>query len=71
MVDGVQLAATDINSLDLSNVERVEVVQGAASASLYGAQGANGAIQIFTKKGKHGPAAITYSTSYSASFLHQ
>lgn len=66
MLDGIQVSATDINSLDLSNVERVEVVQGAASASLYGAQGANGVIQIFTKRGKRGPAAINYSTSYSA-----
>lgn len=52
MVDGVQVASTDINSLDLSNVDRVEVVQGAASASIYGAQGANGVIQVFTKKVK-------------------
>ena len=66
MVDGLQVPATDINSLDLSNIERVEVVQGAASASLYGAQGANGVIQIFTKKGKKGAAAITYSSSYAS-----
>ena len=66
MVDGIQVSATDINSLDLTNVDRVEVVQGAASASLYGAQGANGAIQIFTKKGKKGNAAINYSTSYAS-----
>src|SRR3984957_6716063 len=63
MVDGLQVSGTDINSLDLSNIERVEVVQGAASASLYGAQGANGAIQIFTKKGKRGQIAINYSGS--------
>ncbi|MFT4032403.1 MAG: SusC/RagA family TonB-linked outer membrane protein [Siphonobacter sp.] len=66
MVDGVQVAATDINSLDLSNVERVEVVQGAASASIYGAQGANGVIQIFTKKGKAGRISINASSSFSA-----
>src|SRR5260221_546374 len=66
MVDGVQVSATDINSLDLSNVDRVEVVQGAASASIYGAQGANGVIQIFTKKGRRGAVSVTYSTSYSA-----
>lgn len=66
MVDGVQLSATDINSLDLSNVERVEVVQGAASASLYGAQGANGVIQIFTKKGKRGMPVVTFSSSFSS-----
>lgn len=66
MLDGVQVSATDLNSLDLSNVERIEVVQGAASASIYGAQGANGVMQIFTKKGKRGPIAVTYSTNYAA-----
>ncbi len=65
IVDGVQVAATDINSLDLTNIDRVEVVQGAASSSLYGAQGANGVIQIFTKKGKKGKAQINFSASYS------
>lgn len=39
MLDGLQVAATDFNSLDLANVERVEVVQGAAAAAVYGAQG--------------------------------
>ena len=64
LVDGVQINAngtangsgTNVSSrlsdLDLSNVERVEVVQGAAAATIYGAQGANGVIQIFTKRGK-------------------
>src|ERR1700733_9488779 len=66
MVDGLQVSATDINSLDLSNVDRVEVVEGAASASLYGAQGANGVIQIFTKKGKRGATAINFSSSVSS-----
>jgi TonB-linked SusC/RagA family outer membrane protein len=65
MVDGVQIGATDINSLDLTNVERIEVVQGAASASIYGAQGANGVIQIFTKKGQKGKLSVNFSTSYS------
>jgi len=66
MLDGVQVRTTDLNSLDLSTIDRVEVVQGAASASLYGAQGANGVIQLFSKKGKKGALAINFSTSYSA-----
>jgi TonB-linked SusC/RagA family outer membrane protein len=65
LVDGAQVAATDINSLDLTNIDRVEVVQGAASASIYGAQGANGVIQIFTKKGKKGKINVNFSSSYS------
>ena len=66
LVDGVQINTTSnsnggggnlssrLADIDMSNVERVEVVQGAAAATIYGAQGANGVIQIFTKKGKKG-----------------
>ncbi len=65
LVDGIEVRATDINSLDLSNIERIEVVKGAASATLYGAQGANGVIQIITKKGRQGATSINFSTSYA------
>lgn len=68
LVDGVQVAATNLNSLDLSTIERVEVVQGAASATIYGAQGANGVIQLFTKKGaKNGKVNIDVSSSLANS----
>ena len=71
LIDGVQMQGTDINSLDLSMVDRIEVVQGAASATLYGAQGANGVIQIFTKKGKQGVIAVNFSSSYASnSFIN-
>jgi TonB-dependent starch-binding outer membrane protein SusC len=75
MVDGVQVnsggntngsgvnISSRLSDLDLSNVERVEVVQGAAAATIYGAQGANGVIQIFTKKGRTGKTKITVNTS--------
>ena len=65
LLDGIEIRSTDIQSLDLSNVERVEVVQGAASASIYGAQGANGVIQIFSKKGKRGATQINIASSYA------
>jgi TonB-linked SusC/RagA family outer membrane protein len=65
MLDGVEIHSTDLNSLDLSNVERVEMVQGAASAALYGAQGANGVIQIFSKKGRKGQISVNYSSGYA------
>jgi TonB-linked SusC/RagA family outer membrane protein len=65
MVDGVEMRSTSLNSLDLNNVERIEVVQGASAATIYGAQGANGVIQIFTKKGKQGPMKIEASARTS------
>lgn len=50
LVDGVEIK-TGLTGLDLSAVDRVEVVKGAAAGTLYGAQGAGGVIQIFTKRG--------------------
>ncbi len=49
MVDGIEVRS--LTGLDLGTVDRVEVVKGAAGGMLYGAQGANGVIQVFTKKG--------------------
>jgi TonB-dependent starch-binding outer membrane protein SusC len=77
MIDGVEINTDNsyngsnhtyssrLADLDLSNVERIEVVQGAAAATIYGAQGANGVIQIFTKKGTVGETNITVNSSMS------
>ncbi|HKB42797.1 MAG TPA: TonB-dependent receptor plug domain-containing protein, partial [Chitinophagaceae bacterium] len=54
LLNGVEIPFENLNTVDIGQVERIEVVQGAASAALYGAQGANGVIQIFTKKGQKG-----------------
>jgi TonB-dependent starch-binding outer membrane protein SusC len=69
LLDGIQIGATDLNTIDLNIIERIEVVQGAASASLYGAQGANGVIQLFSKKGKGGKTSIDVSSSIANSSL--
>jgi TonB-linked SusC/RagA family outer membrane protein len=63
LIDGIQVASTNLNTIDLNTIERVEVVQGAASATIYGAQGANGVIQLFTKKGKSGQLNVDISSS--------
>ena len=69
LMDGIEIRSTDLGSLDLSNVERIEVVEGAASSTIYGAQGANGVIQIFTKKGKQGQFEINISSTAGSSEL--
>jgi TonB-linked SusC/RagA family outer membrane protein len=61
LVDGVLIA--NLNNIDPAIVDRVEVVKGPAGAMLYGAKGANGVIQIFTKKGSlNGKPTITFSS---------
>ncbi len=69
LLDGVEVRATDLNSLDLNAIERVEVIQGAAAASIYGAQGANGVIQLFSKKGKGGRINIDITSNASVNSL--
>ncbi len=69
LIDGIEARATSLTSIDVNIIERVEVIQGAAAASLYGAQGANGVIQLFTKKAKAGKFNIELSSAGSNSEL--
>jgi TonB-dependent starch-binding outer membrane protein SusC len=69
LLDGLQVGATDLNSLDLNIIDKVEIVQGAAAASMYGAQGANGVIQLFSKKAKAGKISIDISSSATSNEL--
>jgi TonB-dependent SusC/RagA subfamily outer membrane receptor len=46
-------AGTDrLNDLNPNDIERIEVIKGAAAGTLYGSEATNGVIQIFTKKGR-------------------
>ncbi len=68
LLDGIQISSGNAGSalagLDMSNIDRIEVVKGAAAGMLYGAQGANGVIQIFSKKGKDSKLNITLNSRY-------
>src|SRR4029079_5248868 len=60
-----QNRAADINPND---IESVQVLKGAAAASIYGARAANGVILITTKKGSTGPTR--YNVSSTQTFDH-
>jgi TonB-dependent starch-binding outer membrane protein SusC len=64
MLDGVEIR--DLSAVDPASVDHIEVVKGAAGGMLYGAQGANGVIQVFTKKGSlNSKLSISFSTKVS------
>ncbi|MES2331392.1 MAG: SusC/RagA family TonB-linked outer membrane protein [Bacteroidota bacterium] len=63
-----QSRMVDINP---SDIDRVEVLNGAAAAAIYGSRANAGVVQIFTKKGKSGAPNISFSTSYMASSLRK
>lgn len=69
LIDGLEVKATALQTLDINTIDHAEVVEGAAAASLYGAQGANGVIQLFTKKGLPGKITIDLSSSITSTQL--
>jgi TonB-dependent starch-binding outer membrane protein SusC len=46
--------ASPLNDINPADIERVEIIKGAAAATLYGTEAAAGVIQIFTKRGHSG-----------------
>jgi TonB-linked SusC/RagA family outer membrane protein len=71
IIDGsiTRLTLADVNSED---IERIEVIKGAAASSLYGSDAANGVVQIFTKRGGNlaeGQTSLTVRNEYGQNNL--
>ncbi len=47
-VDGIRIAS-GLSDLDTESIDRIEVIKGAAAEAMFGAEAANGVIQISTK----------------------
>lgn len=60
IVDGIQMSPHDINPND---IESMDILKDAASASIYGAQAANGVVIITTKSGKEGRTKFNFQAS--------
>ena len=58
VIDGI--AGGDINSLNPSDIESIDVLKDAASAAIYGARAANGVVLVTTKQGKAGKIQVSY-----------
>jgi TonB-dependent starch-binding outer membrane protein SusC len=59
-------AMTRLDDIDPNTIERVEVLKGAAAATLYGTEASNGVIQIFTKVGSQGAARWSFQAQQDA-----
>ena len=63
VIDGVA-TNENLNSLNSADIESIQVLKDASSASIYGSRAANGVIIITTKRGKEGKMAI--NVNYNA-----
>lgn len=66
IIDGVPTKG-GMHELNGNDIESIQVLKDAASASIYGSRAANGVIIITTKKGKEGQLKINFDASISAS----
>jgi TonB-linked SusC/RagA family outer membrane protein len=68
IVDGI-ITDGSLADINMQNVKSIEIVKGAAGASLYGSLAGNGVIQIITKRGEgtNGTPQVTVRTEYGAS----
>ncbi|MFN8572165.1 MAG: SusC/RagA family TonB-linked outer membrane protein [Gemmatimonadaceae bacterium] len=60
--------ASPMNDINPSDIDRVEIIKGAAAATLYGTEAAAGVIQIFTKSGRSGKPVWTFNVDQG--FVH-
>jgi TonB-dependent SusC/RagA subfamily outer membrane receptor len=63
--------ASPLDDISPDDIERIEVVKGAAAATLYGTDAAAGVIQIFTKRGAQGAAKWQASVGTGFNKLQQ
>ena len=64
---GLAQSSQVTSALDFINpndIESIEILKGPAAATLYGAEAANGVIQIITKKGARGQQDLRWTTRY-------
>ena len=71
IIDGVP-TTTNLNTLNMNDIETMQVLKDAASASIYGSRAANGVIIITTRSGKKGDKVrVDFSANLTASFYNK
>ncbi|MGX8696954.1 MAG: TonB-dependent receptor plug domain-containing protein, partial [Prevotella sp.] len=71
IIDGVP-TTTNLNTLNMNDIETMQVLKDAASASIYGSRAANGVIIITTRSGKKGEKVkVDFSANLTAQFYNK
>jgi TonB-linked SusC/RagA family outer membrane protein len=70
VIDGVQTRSSIATLLNSNDVESVQVLKDAASASIYGVQAANGVIIITTKKAEKNQTKVDFDVQYTVENWH-
>ena len=61
--NGANLISSPLNNINPNDIERIEIIKGAAATTLYGTEASSGVIQIITKRGAAGAPVWNVETS--------
>lgn len=67
----IQTGTNRLVDINPNDIERIEVINGAAAAAIYGSRASNGVVQIFTKKGKSGTPKVSFVASLQHNSLRK
>jgi len=76
VVDGIPLSDNDVNgpgfkvnplnSINVNDIESIDVLKDASAAAIYGSRGSNGVVIITTRKGKNEKPSINFNSYYGS-----
>ena len=69
VIDGVP--QENMQGVNPSDIESIEVLKDAASSAIYGSRGSNGVILVTTKQGQKGAPKVSFSASFGLATLER
>lgn len=69
VLDGMPTENLNLRDINVADIESIQVLKDAASASIYGARASGGVILVQTKKGKIGQTKVDYNGSVGVSTI--
>ncbi|MFM2395272.1 MAG: hypothetical protein RLZZ546_3255, partial [Bacteroidota bacterium] len=64
IIDGIPIVEKFNNAINPNDIESIQVLKDASTASIYGSRASNGVIVVTTKRGKEGKVKMSYDGSY-------
>jgi TonB-linked SusC/RagA family outer membrane protein len=68
VIDGVPTKGS-LNTINQNDIESIQILKDASSASIYGSRAANGVVIITTKRGKNGAPKFTFDSYFGVQKL--
>jgi TonB-linked SusC/RagA family outer membrane protein len=69
VLDGIPYEGGGLNDINPQDIASVEVLKDASATAIYGSRGSNGILLISTKKGKKGPARVSFNDYFGVNSI--